>query len=150
LQSSNPYTAAQVKTPSRWLGSTLAIIAVSIGGAWVVDNHLNPPAAAITQQPAPTGSTGSGTGTKADMTVTGAVVPYQFGVMQLEVVRTSGKISAVNIVQGTASAGRDGAIPYLQQYAVQAQGSNFSNISGATYTTDAFKQALDSAISKLS
>jgi uncharacterized protein with FMN-binding domain len=147
LQSSNPYTAAEIKTPRRWLGSTLAIIAVSIGGAWVIDNHLNPPAAAITQQPQPSSSTG---GTKPDQTVTGDVVPYQFGVMQLEVVRKSGKISAVNVVQGTASAGRDGAIPYLQQYAVQAQGSNFANISGATYTTDAFKQALDSAISKLS
>jgi len=130
----------------------MAIIAVSIGGAWVVDNHLNPPTAAITQQPisSGTGGTTGGTTAKADMTVTGAAVPYQFGVMQLEVVRKSGKISAVNIVQGTASAGRDAAIPYLQQYAVQAQGSNFANISGATYTTDAFKQALDSAISKLS
>jgi uncharacterized protein with FMN-binding domain len=83
------------------------------------------------------------------MTVTGDAVQYQFGVMQLAVVRKAGKISAVNVIQGTASAGRDGAIPYLQQYAVQAQGSNFANVSGATYTTDAFKQALDSAISKL-
>ncbi|MEY4322130.1 MAG: hypothetical protein RL167_858, partial [Actinomycetota bacterium] len=31
-----------------------------------------------------------------------------------------------------------------------ANGSNFANISGATFTTAAFKQALDSAISKLS
>jgi len=150
LQSSNPYTAKPVKGKSRWLGSTLAIVAVSIGGAWVVDNHLNPPAAAITQQPLPSSTGSASTGTKPDQTVTGAVIQYQFGVMQLEVVRKSGKISAVNVVQGTASAGRDGAIPYLQQYAVQAQGSNFSNVSGATYTTSAFKQALDSAISKLS
>jgi uncharacterized protein with FMN-binding domain len=126
----------------------LAIIAVSIGGAWAVDNHLNPPAAAITQQPLPTGT--ATTGGKADMTVTGAAVQYQFGVIQLEVVRKAGKISAVNVVQGTASAGRDVAFSYLQQYAVSAQGSNFANVSGATYTTDAFKQALDSAISKLS
>ena len=148
MQSSNPYTAKPVKSQSRWLGSTLAIIAVSIGGAWAVDNHLNPPAAAITQQPLPTGT--ATTGGKADMTVTGAAVQYQFGVIQLEVVRKAGKISAVNVVQGTASAGRDVAFSYLQQYAVSAQGSNFANVSGATYTTDAFKQALDSAISKLS
>jgi len=148
LQSSNPYTAKPIKTQSRWVGSTLAIIAVSIGGAWVVDNHLNPPAAAITQQPLPTGT--ATTGAKADMTATGAAVQYQFGVIQLSVVRKAGKISAVNVVQGTASAGRDAAFSYLQQYAVSAQGSNFANVSGATYTTDAFKQALDSAISKLS
>ena len=149
MQSSNPYTAKPVKAQSRWIGSTLAIIAVSIGGAWAIDNHLNPPAAAITQQPLPSGTATATTGTKADMTVTGAAVQYQFGVIQLEVVRQAGKISAVNVVQGTASAGRDAAFSYLQQYAVSAQGSNFANVSGATYTTDAFKQALDSAISKL-
>jgi uncharacterized protein with FMN-binding domain len=33
--------------------------------------------------------------------------------------------------------------------AISANGSNFANLSGATYTTDAFKQALESAISKL-
>ena len=128
----------------------MALVALSIGGAWVVDNHLNPPAAAITQQPIPSSTGSASTGTKPDQTVTGDAVPYQFGVIQLSVVRTAGKIVAVNIVQGTASAGRDAAFSYLQQYAVQAQGSNFANVSGATYTTGAFKQALDSAISKLS
>ena len=150
MQSSNPYTAKPVKSKGGWLGSTLALVALSIGGAWVVDNHLNPPAAAITQQPIPSSTGSASTGTKPDQTVTGDAVPYQFGVIQLSVVRTAGKIVAVNIVQGTASAGRDAAFSYLQQYAVQAQGSNFANVSGATYTTGAFKQALDSAISKLS
>jgi uncharacterized protein with FMN-binding domain len=31
---------------------------------------------------------------------------------------------------------------------MSAQGSGFGNISGATYTTEAFKQALDSALGK--
>jgi uncharacterized protein with FMN-binding domain len=84
------------------------------------------------------------------MTVSGDPVQYRFGVIQLEVVRTNEKISAVNLVQATATAGREQAFSYLQQYAIDSQGSNFGNLSGATYTTDAFKQALDSAISKLS
>jgi len=84
------------------------------------------------------------------MTVTGDPIQYAYGVVQVEVVRTNEKISAVNLVQGTASAGRDQAFSTLQQAAVSSQGSGFGNLSGATYTTDAFKQALDSAISKLS
>ncbi|NDH65702.1 MAG: FMN-binding protein [Microbacteriaceae bacterium] len=60
------------------------------------------------------------------------------------------KITAVNMVRADATAGRDQAFPYLTDYAIQAQGSNFGNLSGATFTTEAFKQALDSAISKLS
>jgi uncharacterized protein with FMN-binding domain len=34
------------------------------------------------------------------------------------------------------------------QYAIQAQGASFGNLSGATYTTNAFKQALSSALAK--
>ena len=84
------------------------------------------------------------------MTVSGDAIQYRYGAVQVEVVRTSGKISAVNLLQATASAGRDQAFSYLQQYAIDSQGSSFGNLSGATYTTEAFKQALDSAISKLS
>lgn len=83
------------------------------------------------------------------MTVTGDAIQYAYGVVQVEVVRAGGQITAVNLVEGTASAGRDQAFSPLEQNAVASQGSSFGNLSGATYTTAAFKQALDSAISKL-
>jgi len=84
------------------------------------------------------------------MTVTGDAIQYRYGVIQVEVVRKGGKITAVNMIQSDATAGREQAFPYLTDYALKAQGTNFGNLSGATFTTDAFKQALDSAISKLS
>ena len=104
----------------------------------------------IAKGPSSSGSSNGQNSAPADQTVTGDAVNYRYGTVQLEVVRVSGKISAVNLVQGSASAGREQAFPYLQQYAVDAQGSNFGNLSGATFTTEAFKQALDSALSKLS
>jgi len=104
----------------------------------------------IAKGPGAGSSTDSGNATLADMTVTGDAIGYRYGTIQVEVVRTAGKISAVNLIQADATAGREQAFPYLQQYAVSAQGSNFGNLSGATYTAEAFKQALDSAISKLS
>ncbi len=87
--------------------------------------------------------------TKKDMTVRSSAINYQFGTIQVEVVRTSGKIAAVNMVQAGASGGRSQAFPSLTAAAVKAQGSNFGNVGGATYTTQAFKKALDSAIAKL-
>jgi uncharacterized protein with FMN-binding domain len=66
----------------------------------------------------------------------------------LSVTKNNGKITAVTPVVASASGGRQVAFSYLEQYAVQANGSNFGNLSGATYTTQAFKQALDSALSK--
>jgi uncharacterized protein with FMN-binding domain len=64
------------------------------------------------------------------------------------VTKANGKITAVNLLQEGATGGRQGAFPYLVQYAIQANGSNFGNLGGATFTTDAFKQSLESALAK--
>ena len=77
-------------------------------------------------------------------------MPYAYGTIQLEVVRQGGKLASVNLIQAGATGGREQAFALLQQSALEAQGTNFANISGATYTVDAFKAALESAISKLS
>lgn len=63
--------------------------------------------------------------------------------------KTNGKITAIDYGNSSATGGRQGAFPYLVQYAIQAQGTNFGNLSGATYTTDTFKQALSAALAKL-
>ncbi len=138
----SPYTTQRIPGPKKtWIASTIAIAAVAFGGGVVVDMWLNP--SATSGQ----GATASG---NSDMTVTGDAIQYRYGVIQVEVVRAGGKITAVNMIQSDATAGREQAFPYLTDYAIQAQGSNFGNLSGATFTTEAFKQALDSAISKLS
>ncbi len=126
----------------------MALAFLAIGGGWAIDSYLNPPV--VDPSPTATGATPAPTATgKPDMTVTGDAIQYAYGVVQVEVVRAGGQITAVNLVEGTASAGRDQAFSPLEQNAVASQGSSFGNLSGATYTTAAFKQALDSAISKL-
>ena len=145
--SNNPYTTTRIKSSRPWVTSTVALAVLAIGGGVVVDSYLNPSHAAPSASASDPTPTAIG---KPDMTVSGDAIQYRYGVVQVEVVRTNEKISAVNLVQGTASAGRDQAFSTLQQAAVTSQGSSFANLSGATYTTDAFKQALDSAISKLS
>jgi uncharacterized protein with FMN-binding domain len=129
-----------------WIASTLVIAAISVFGGLGVDLWLNPsakPSPSGHPTPAPT-SSGS-----VDMTVTGDSIQYRFGTVQVEVVRKGGKITAVNMIQSGATAGRQQAFPLLTDSAVKSQGSNFGNLSGASYTTEAFKQALNSAISKL-
>lgn len=105
-----------------------------------------PAPAATTAAPAPAAT--SAAPKPAAVTKTGSAISYRFGVIQVSITKDNGKITAVNLVQGTATHGRESAFPYLQQYALSAQGSGFANMSGATYTTDAFKQAVDSALSK--
>ena len=79
----------------------------------------------------------------------GNSIAYRYGTVQVQVTEVAGKITDITLLKAGATGGRSAAFSYLVDYAIQAQGSNFGSLSGATYTTDAFKQALDSAISKL-
>jgi uncharacterized protein with FMN-binding domain len=84
----------------------------------------------------------------ADVTKTGSAINYRYGTVQVSVTKANGKITAVNLLQAGATGGRQGAFSYLVQYAIQANGTSFGNLGGATFTTDAFKQSLESALAK--
>ena len=103
--------------------------------------------------PKPT-ATKTATPTKAPVaaakTATGSAINYKYGTVQLEVTKSNGAITDVNVLVGYGSGPQyTDLIASLAQYAVSANGSNFGNVSRATLTTNAFKQALDSAIAKL-
>ncbi len=91
------------------------------------------------QEPAPNAS-----GTTKE----GSAVRYQFGTVQVSVTKAGGKITAVDLIQQGATGGRQAAFTYLVDLAIQANGTSFGNLSGATYTVDAFKQSLESALAK--
>jgi uncharacterized protein with FMN-binding domain len=140
------------KTRIGWANGLIAL--ASLAGGVVLTNHYAPGALAGAGSTVNGGNgNGAGTGTtpaaSGSGTATSDDIPYQFGDIKLTVTKANGKITAIDYGTSSASAGRDQAFPYLVQYAIQAQGSNFNNLSGATYTTDAFKQALDNALAKL-
>ena len=104
--------------------------------------------------PAPTPTaTKTVTPTKAPVaaatTKTGAAINYKYGTVQLEVTKASGNITDVTVLVGYGSGPEyNSVIAALPAYAVSANGSNFGNVSRATFSTNAFKQALDSALAK--
>jgi uncharacterized protein with FMN-binding domain len=79
---------------------------------------------------------------------TSSSVRYRFGTVQLKVTKKGSNITSVDCLNCTATNGRSAAFASLKAAAVSSNGSNFGNLGGATYTTDAFKQALDSALAK--
>ncbi len=111
------------------------------------DIWLNPDQA-IVAQGASNSSSSTGSSSKT-LTGTSDPIEYMFGTVQLKVTQVNGKITAIEELTATATDGREQAFPTLKDAAIQANGSSFGNLSGATYTTDAYKQALDSALSKL-
>jgi uncharacterized protein with FMN-binding domain len=62
--------------------------------------------------------------------------------------KTDGVISAVNVLIGDATNGRDEAYLILTAATIETQGTNYGNVSGATFTTDAFKLAVENVLAK--
>lgn len=100
-------------------------------------------AAAPAPSPTPSKSTTTG-GTQ-----TGDAIRYKYGTIQLEVVKSGNSISSINLIQASTKGREWASAPgELVQLALSAQGTSFGNLSGATYTTEAFRAALDSALAK--
>ncbi|MCI3244313.1 MULTISPECIES: FMN-binding protein [Streptomyces] len=108
--------------------------------------HSTPaPAVAV---PAPSGSAGAVTGTR---TVTGDSVQTRWGPVQVRITLKSGKLTEVTAVVYPTENPRDQeinsfALPRLRSEALQAQSADIDTVSGATYTSDGYRQSLQSAL----
>jgi uncharacterized protein with FMN-binding domain len=103
-----------------------------------------------------TGSGGSGTGSSAASSgsATGSAVFNGYGNVQVKVSVSGGKITDVVAVQlpnrdPQSQSISNYAAPQLIQQAVAAQSAHINGVSGATYTSQAFAQSLQSALTQL-
>jgi uncharacterized protein with FMN-binding domain len=100
--------------------------------------------------PAPSASAVTAGGTKQ---VDGDVVGTQFGDVQVRIVESGGKITAVQALQLPFDRRRSNEIsqyaePILRSEVLQAQSARIDSVSGATYTSAAYDQSLQSAIDR--
>jgi uncharacterized protein with FMN-binding domain len=108
--------------------------------------HSTPaPAVAV---PAPSGSADAVTGTR---TVTGDSVQTRWGPVQVRITLKSGRLTEVTAVVYPTENPRDQeinsfALPRLRSEALQAQSADIDTVSGATYTSDGYRQSLQSAL----
>src|SRR5579884_2227507 len=114
-------------------------------------------APAATRTTAPPTTRAPTTTTTAPQTTryaTGQLVYYRYGELQLKVKVTGNTMVDVTTVVDQATDPRSAeinsqAIPQLRDQALQAQSSNIDGVSGATYTSDAYVQSLQSALDQL-
>jgi len=90
----------------------------------------------------------SGTQAPVVTTLLSDVIAYKYGNIQISLTKTDGLISSVTVVIGDATNGRDEAYLILTAATIEAQGTNYGNVSGATFTTDAFKIAVENVLAK--
>lgn len=95
----------------------------------------------------------SGTETLKDGNYTGSIIDAYYGSVQVAVVVSGGRLAEINFLQ-TPDGEQESvfinqqARPQLKQEAIQSQSPNVNTISGATFTTQAFKKSLTNAISQ--
>ncbi|MGW3960632.1 FMN-binding protein [Amycolatopsis sp. NPDC005003] len=95
--------------------------------------------------PATPGSAG-GSGT-----FTGEEADTRYGPVQVRISVADGKITDAQAVQYPQESGRDvrinsAAVPELNEETLQAQSAQIDTVSGATYTSEGYRQSLQSAI----
>lgn len=98
-----------------------------------------------------TSATSTATSTR---TAVGSDVQYPYGDLEVEVTMTGSKLTDVTLVRHDVTDPRsqeiDGyALPPLRSQALQAQSAKIDGVSGASYTSAAYEQSLQSAIDKL-
>ncbi len=93
------------------------------------------------------------TGQYVDGTYTGSSADAYYGTVQVQAVISGGKLTAVKFLQypsdrRTSQSINGSAMPALESEAIQAQSANVNAVSGATDTTQAFEQSLESALAQ--
>jgi len=116
---------------------------------------VQPRGAQPTTVPANTANTANtaSTGQFRDGTYTGAVADAYFGQVQVQAVVQNGKLTDVQFLnyphdRRTSQRINNVAMPYLTNEAVQAQTARVDIISGATLTSEAFIQSLQTALNQ--
>ena len=101
-----------------------------------------------------TKTTKTATAAASTRSATGSDIQYQYGDVEVKVTMTGSKITDVTVARLDYYDPRSGsideyALPELRSEALSAQSANIDGVSGASYTSSAYEQSLQSAIDKL-
>lgn len=96
------------------------------------------------------GSSGS-TGSGKSGTFQGSVAQTRWGPVQVSVTVATGKVTEVNVLTYPSGNHRDEeinayALPILRQEALQKQSADIDSVSGATVTSDGYRESLQAAL----
>jgi uncharacterized protein with FMN-binding domain len=98
-----------------------------------------------------TSSGSGGAGTSSGKTYTGSVAATRWGNVQVTITVADGKITDVAVPVYPNENGRDQeinayALPVLRQETLDAQSADIDSVSGATVTSDGYKESLQAAV----
>ncbi len=107
------------------------------------DDQVSAPARTVT--PAPSASSSGGSGSSA-LVIEGSVVNTEKGPVQVEVTFEGDAISSVRMLQQPDHPQTTAAVPRLVEETLQAQSADIDTVSGATITSEGYKESLQAAL----
>ncbi|MFF0079479.1 FMN-binding protein [Streptomyces canus] len=128
----------------------IPVVVLSIAG--LVPVWLYQPSAqsstvqATTPAPSTSSSSSSSSGSSGTNVVTTTTVDTEKGPVQLQVTFSGTKITAVKMLQQPNHPQTTAAVPVLVAETLEAQSADIDTVSGATITSDAYKESLQAAI----
>lgn len=145
-QSSGPGSAlGATSTNTTTIGAGATPAATTVGST---TSAATPTTGTITSTATPTATTT--TASTANKVVTGTAVSFRYGTVQVQVTIANGAITDITTLQapngGHSGQISDYAVPILQTEALSAKSANIDLVSGATYTSEAYAQSLQSAL----
>jgi uncharacterized protein with FMN-binding domain len=141
-----------------WLLSTVAALVLLFtyrtstgGGTTASAATATAPTTDATADSGTGGSGSGGGGGGGGSTYQGSVVQTRWGAVQVGITVSNGKITSVAVPRYPSGNGRDQeinayALPILKQETLSAQNASIATVSGATVTSNGYKQSLQSAI----
>ena len=122
----------------------LPVLVLSVAGlipVWRYEPSTGSTSATEATTPASTPSASSGS-----TTFTGTTVTTEKGDVQVQVTYDGGRITAVRMLKQPNHPQTTAAVPKLIAETLQAQSADIDTVSGATITTEGYKESLQAAI----
>jgi uncharacterized protein with FMN-binding domain len=147
FQSHKPRSSIAVGTSGSSGGTKTTTPAVP---ATPATGPANPGVGATSPTSAPA-TTAPSSGTRS---ATGAVEQYPYGQLSVTVTETGGHVTDIQMASLSETDSRsvmidDDAIPQLRGQVLSAQSANINGVSGATFTSQAYAQSVQSALDQL-
>ncbi|NBM20512.1 FMN-binding protein [Streptomyces sp. GC420] len=114
----------------------------------------SPPPLSSSRAPDPSSSSPSSSSSSSSSgTVTGDAAQTRYGPVQVSITVEDGRLTGVTVLQYPANNPKDQqinnyALPVLTEEALAAQSADIDTVSGATYTSDGYRQSLQSALDR--
>jgi uncharacterized protein with FMN-binding domain len=125
--------------------------ALITAAAFVLVWQFEPHPDTVTALPqTPAAASGSAPGTSGQQVLDGTAVATRWGTVQVRAVFIGGKLTDIQMLQTPNDRHATRAIPTLKAEALKAQSANIDTVSGATATSEAYAQSLQTAIDQRS